>query len=231
MSKEQPSLFGETEVPVPEPVQPAVPKQSYASFLPGLKGEDGYPHIQTYGELLDMSVDCQKCRLRSTCQQVVFGDGNINTDILFVGEGPGKDEDEQGLPFVGRAGQLLNKILEAAEFKRSEVYITNVVKCRPPGNRLPNPDEARECRNYLEAQIRIINPRIIVCLGAMACQTVIDPKARITQTRGKWFTRNGIMVMATFHPAALLRNEQYKRPTWEDFKLIRDQYKILTGSM
>ncbi|MEA4926078.1 MAG: uracil-DNA glycosylase [Syntrophomonadaceae bacterium] len=232
MSKEQPCLFGEMEAAAPEPIQPVgPPKKIYTSFLPGLKAEDGYPQIQTYDELADMSVSCQKCRLRSTCRQVVFGDGDINTDILFVGEGPGKDEDEQGLPFVGRAGQLLNKILEAAEFKRREVYITNVVKCRPPGNRLPNPDEARECRNYLEAQIRIINPRIIVCLGAMACQTVVDPKAKITQTRGKWFNRNGIMIMATYHPAALLRNEQYKRPTWEDFKLIRDQYKKLSGSI
>lgn len=126
---------------------------------------------------------------------------------------------------------MLDKILEAAQFKRSEVFITNVVKCRPPGNRLPNPDEVKECRHYLEAQIRIINPKIVVCLGAMACQTVIDPKAKIGQTRGKWFTRNGIMVMATYHPAALLRNEQYKRPTWEDFKLIRDEYKKLTGSV
>lgn len=230
MSKEQPCLFGEMEAAAPDPMHPVEPpKEIHASFLPGLKAEDGYPNIQTYGELANLAASCQKCRLRSSCRQVVFGDGDINADIMFIGEGPGKDEDEQGLPFVGRAGQLLNKIFEAAELKRREVYITNVVKCRPPGNRLPGPDESRECRNYLEAQIRIINPRIIVCLGAMACQTVIDPKARITQTRGKWFTRNGIMIMATFHPAALLRNEQYKRPTWEDFKLIRDQHKKLTG--
>jgi len=232
MSIEQPHLFGGLGEPAPEPKQMAdLPKKTYTSFLPGLKEEEGYPQIQTYQDLLDISADCQKCRLRSTCQQVVFGDGNLEADILFIGEGPGKDEDEQGFPFVGRAGQLLDKILEAAQFKRSEVFITNVVKCRPPGNRLPNPDEVKECRNYLEAQIRIINPRIVVCLGAMACQTVIDPKAKIGQTRGKWFTRNGIMIMATYHPAALLRNEQYKRPTWEDFKLIRNEYKKLTGSI
>ncbi len=231
MSKEQPLLFGELGELAPEVNQAALlPKKTYGSFLPGLKGEDSYPQVQTYQELLDMSGDCRKCRLRDTCRQVVFGDGNRDADILFIGEGPGKDEDEQGIPFVGRAGQLLNKILEAAQFNRSEVYITNVVKCRPPGNRLPNPDEVKECRSYLEAQIRIINPKIVVCLGAMACQTVIDPKAKITQTRGRWFTRNGIMIMATYHPAALLRNEQYKRPTWEDFKLIRDEYKKLTGS-
>ena len=232
MSKEQPRLFGELGEPAPEANQAALlPKRTYASFLPGLKVEDGYPQVQTYQELLDMSGDCQKCRLRDTCRQVVFGDGNTNADIIFIGEGPGKDEDEQGIPFIGRAGQLLNKILEAAQFNRSEVFITNVVKCRPPGNRLPNPDEVKECRSYLEAQIRIINPKIVVCLGAMACQTVIDPKAKISQTRGRWFTRNGIMIMATYHPAALLRNEQYKRPTWEDFKLIRDEYKKLIRSV
>jgi DNA polymerase len=232
MSKEQPRLFGELGEPASEVHQAAeLPKKIYGPFLPGLKLEDGYPQVQMYQDLLDISGTCQKCRLRATCSQVVFGDGNIDADILFIGEGPGKDEDEQGIPFVGRAGQLLNKILEAAQFNRSEVFITNVVKCRPPGNRLPNPDEVKECRNYLEAQIRIINPRIVVCLGAMACQTVIDPKAKISQTRGRWFMRNGIMIMATYHPAALLRNEQYKRPTWEDFKLIRDEYKKLTGSV
>jgi uracil-DNA glycosylase len=232
MSKEQPCLFGEMGTPAPEANQVALPpKKIHAAFLPGLKAEEGYPQVQIYQELLDMSAGCQRCRLRDTCCQVVFGDGNIDADVLFIGEGPGKDEDEQGIPFVGRAGQLLNKILEAAQFNRTEVFITNVVKCRPPGNRLPNPDEVKECRNYLEAQIRIINPKIVVCLGALACQTVIDSKAKISQTRGRWFTRNGIMIMATYHPAALLRNEQYKRPTWEDFKLIRDEYKKLTGSV
>jgi DNA polymerase len=159
---------------------------------------------------------------------VVFGDGNIHSDILFIGEGPGQDEDLQGIPFVGRAGQLLDKILAAADFQRQDVYIANVVKCRPPGNRLPGPDEVKQCRSYLEAQIRIIKPKIIVCLGSLACQTVIHPKAKITTTRGQWFIRNGVKIMATYHPAALLRNPAYKRPTWEDFKLIRDEYKSLT---
>jgi len=230
MSTEQPRLFAEVEQPNAEEkpiVQPI--KKTYTSFLPGIKAEHSYQEVESYQSLHDLAVGCQRCRLRSACQQVVFGDGNINADILFIGEGPGKDEDQQGIPFVGRAGQLLNKILEAADFRRSEVYIANVVKCRPPGNRLPNPDEVKECRNYLEAQIRIINPKIIVCLGALACQTVIDSKAKISQTRGKWFIRNGIKIMASYHPAALLRNESYKRPTWEDFKLIRDEYKKLTG--
>ncbi|MDD4171374.1 MAG: uracil-DNA glycosylase [Syntrophomonas sp.] len=230
MSTEQPRLFGEPGEPataVNRVVEPT--DKIYTSFLPGVKIEDSYKEIQVYSELQNTAALCQRCRLRSTCRQVVFGEGNIEADILFIGEGPGKDEDEQGVPFVGRAGQLLSKILEASELVRSEVYITNVVKCRPPGNRLPNPDEIKECRNYLEAQIRIINPRIIVCLGAAACQTVIDPKARITKTRGQWLIRNGIKIMATYHPAALLRNPSYKRPAWEDFKLIRDEYKQLTG--
>ena len=227
MSTEQPRLFGEPATAANRVVEPT--DKIYTSFLPGVKLEDSYKEIKVYPELQNTAALCQRCRLRSTCRQVVFGEGNIDADILFIGEGPGKDEDEQGVPFVGRAGQLLSKILEASELVRSEVYITNVVKCRPPGNRLPNPDEIKECRNYLEAQIRIINPRIIVCLGAAACQTVIDPKARITKTRGQWLTRNGVKIMATYHPAALLRNPSYKRPAWEDFKLIRDEYKQLTG--
>lgn len=230
MPTEQPGLFSEGIEPKPSiaPAAESVVKPP-ASFLPGLKPDEGCPEMDDYQKLRDLALSCERCRLRSTCQQVVFGAGKIDTDILFIGEGPGKDEDEQGIPFVGRAGQLLDKILVAAEFKRSEVYITNVVKCRPPGNRLPSPDEVKECRNYLEAQIRIIKPQIIVCLGALACQTVIDPKARISQIRGRWFIRNNIKIMASYHPAALLRNEKYKRPTWEDFKLIREEYKLLKG--
>ena len=188
MSKEQPGLFSEWAEPASAShLQAEPPAQMGSPFLPGIKLEEGYREILDYGCLHDLAVGCQRCRLRSTCHQVVFGVGNLQADILFIGEGPGNDEDLQGLPFVGRAGQLLDKILEAADFKRAEVYIANVVKCRPPGNRLPSPDEVKECRNYLEAQIRIIKPRIIVCLGALACQTVIDPKARIGQIRGQWF--------------------------------------------
>jgi len=230
MPTEQPGLFGdEFEKAVAKNIPPAVepPPVIAGPFLPGTKHEDGFASIKVYKELHDLAADCERCRLHLTRHQVVFGAGDVHTRILFVGEGPGKDEDLQGLPFVGRAGQLLDKILEAADFSRSEVYITNVVKCRPPGNRLPTPDEVKECRNYLEAQIRIINPGIIVCLGALASQTIIDPKARISQVRGQWFTRNGIKIIATYHPAALLRNESYKRPAWEDFKLIRDEYKRL----
>ena len=230
MSIEQYGLFADDkqetknkEMIVAEPPQ----NQTYMPFLPGVKEEEAHFDLNNFTELHERALQCSACRLRESCKQVVFGAGNIKSTIVFVGEGPGSDEDEQGLPFVGRAGQLLNKILAASEFKRDEVYIANVVKCRPPGNRLPNPDEVKICRNFLEAQIRIIQPRIIVCLGALASQTVIDSRAKIGQIRGKWFIRNGIKMIATYHPAALLRNESYKRPTWEDFKLIRDEYRQL----
>ncbi len=231
MAIEQPGLFGELTPPAAEVKPLIVPEKVPAAFLPGIKEGEGYPGINDFQQLQNLAGDCQRCILRSTCRQVVFGAGNRHTVIMLIGEGPGKDEDEQGIPFVGRAGQLLNQILAASELPREQVYITNVVKCRPPGNRLPNPDEVKECRNYLEAQIRLIKPRIIVCLGAAATQAVIDPKAKITQVHGRWFMRDGIMMMATFHPAALLRNPNYKRPAWEDFKQIRDEYKKVCGQL
>lgn len=230
MDIEQPDLFGEGPEKKPAPKASEPPRiipEPVSAFLGGVKKEESYIHIDSYKELYDLARSCSRCRLRATCQQVVFGTGNIESKIMFIGEGPGRDEDLQGEPFVGKAGQLLDKILKAAEFERDQVYICNVVKCRPPENRLPNPDEVKECSKFLEAQIRLIKPQIIVCLGALASQVVIDSKARITQVRGKWFARQGIKIMATFHPAALLRNQSYKRPTWEDFKLIRDEYKSL----
>lgn len=230
MITEQPDLFGDSgQGGKPDLQNYGLDKMKDGRpFLPGVVYEEAYPQINDYYKLEKLAVNCSRCRLRATCKQVVFGAGKLDADLMLIGEGPGKDEDEQGYPFVGRAGQLLDKILAAAEIPRPEVYISNVVKCRPPGNRLPNPDEVAQCRNYLEAQIRMIRPRIIICLGAMASQSVISPRARITDIRGKWFTRQGIKIMPVFHPAALLRNESYKRPTWEDFKKIRDEYKQLT---
>lgn len=231
MSTEQPNLFGDIEPEhssaAPQEMADFIPAAAAESFLSGVELESAYPDIHNHQELWDTALKCDRCRLRSTCKQVVFAEGSPTSRIMFVGEGPGKDEDIQGRPFVGRAGQLLDKILEAADFDRQQVYITNVVKCRPPENRLPNPDEVNACRNYLEAQIRIIKPAIIICLGSLASKVVIAPKARITKIRGQWFQRQGIKVMGTFHPAALLRNEKYKRPVWEDFKKIRDEYNRL----
>lgn len=224
MITDQPNLFGDAWSPEESKLpEIEVPEKA---FLPGVKIEEAFPELD-FDSLKQEALCCHRCRLRGECKQVVFGDGNPQTKIMLIGEGPGKDEDQAGIPFVGRAGQLLNKILAAAEIERNEAYIGNVVKCRPPGNRLPNPDEVKACRNFLEAQIRLIKPDIIVCLGALASQTVIDARARIGQVRGKWLVRNGIKIMATYHPAALLRNESYKRPVWEDFKQIRDELKKL----
>lgn len=221
MTKEQPNLFGGTGPVFEEMVRESPAK--YIPFLWGIKENEGYNHLIRLTDLEAIARGCRRCALREGCNQVVFGDGPSEADIMLVGEGPGQDEDRIGLPFVGRAGKLLDRILEAAGISRAKVYITNVVKCRPPGNRLPNPNEIAVCRGYLEAQIRLIKPKIIICLGALATQTVVDSQAKITIVRGKWFTRQGIMIMPTYHPAALLRNESLKRPVWEDFKLIRQE--------
>lgn len=226
MSIEQPGLFGLSETKKLESPEEGREEQSlaYIPFIPGVKLQEAYLELNSLSQLEQRAKSCRQCRLREGCRQVVFGEGNSDARLMLVGEGPGMDEDLQGRPFVGKAGQLLDKILQAAELPRQEVYIGNVVKCRPPGNRLPHPDEVRVCRNYLEAQIRIIKPRILVCLGSLATKVIIDPQVSITMTRGKWFNRQGISIMAVFHPAALLRNPSYKRPTWEDFKQIRDKY-------
>lgn len=231
MSSKQLNLFGEAEQPekTERLENNNLTSELYIPFLPAVEAEESYLDIDKLDALEDIARKCQGCRLRNTCQQVIFGEGKVNSKLMLIGEGPGKDEDRQGRPFVGRAGQLLDKILQAAELPRQDVYISNVVKCRPPGNRLPNPDEVKICSNYLEAQIRIIKPRIIVCLGAMASKVLIAPGVKISEIRGKWFQRKDIKIMATYHPAALLRNESYKRPAWEDFKLIRDEFKIINS--
>lgn len=176
------------------------------------------------------NLQCYSCGLRSGCRQVVVSRGKPSSRVMLVGEGPGAYENEQGTPFVGPAGQLLDKILAAAELPPEDVYITNVVKCRPPGNRLPKADETKNCLPWLERQIELVSPELLVCLGALAGQTLIDPNLRITRDRGKWHKYNGIDIVATFHPAALLRDPSLKRPVWEDFKVIRDYYlKLVRG--
>lgn len=171
------------------------------------------------------NLDCQACGLRQGCTQVVISRGNPASRVMLVGEGPGAQEDAQGKVFVGPAGQLLDKILAASELPLEDVYITNVVKCRPPGNRLPKADETKCCLPWLERQIELASPALIVCLGALAGQTLISPNLRITRDRGRWSKYRGIDITATFHPAALLRDASLKRPVWEDFKVIRDYYK------
>jgi len=174
--------------------------------------------------LRKICLDCSGCDLRSTCRQVVFGVGNPYARLMLIGEGPGGDEDRLGEPFVGRAGQLLDRILEAVSLKREEIYIANVVKCRPPGNRLPVQKEIDACLPYLYKQIELINPEIILCLGSLAARTLIDKSISITRQRGLWHQRNNRFYMATFHPAALLRDPGKKKFVWEDIKQVIKKY-------
>ena len=164
--------------------------------------------------------DCQRCKLCSGRTHLVFGVGNPKAKLMFVGEAPGADEDIQGFPFVGRAGQLLTKIIEAIQLKREDVYIANVVKCRPPENRNPEPDEVAACEPFLKKQIDLIRPKIIVGLGKFAVQTLLQSKVPITKVRGNWHSYHGIKLMPTFHPAYLLRNPADKKLVWEDIKKV-----------
>lgn len=165
--------------------------------------------------------DCKRCKLYKTRTNIVFGVGNPDAGLVFVGEGPGEDEDLQGEPFVGKAGQLLTKIIKAMGLERKDVYICNVVKCRPPGNRNPEPDEIAACRPFLEKQIDAIKPKILVALGNHAAQTLLNTDVKITVLRGKFrLYRDGIQVMPTFHPSYLLRNEEKKKEVWEDMKMV-----------
>lgn len=172
-------------------------------------------------------LKCDKCLLRKTRTNVVFGEGNLNAAIMFIGEGPGYNEDKQGRPFVGAAGQLFDRMLNAIELRREEVYIANIVKCRPPNNRNPLVEEVKTCMDYLRWQVKLVNPKIIVCLGAVSAQNIINPDFKITKERGIWVKLGKFSVMPTYHPAALLRDENKKRPAWEDFKNIRRKYEEL----
>jgi DNA polymerase len=164
---------------------------------------------------------CTRCgELASTRTQTVFGVGNPNARLCFLGEAPGADEDRLGEPFVGRAGQLLNKILEACKLKREEVYILNVIKCRPPGNRNPMPEEAGNCRRFLDRQLELIQPEYLCCLGAVAAQNLLGTTEAIGRLRGKVHDYQGINVVCTYHPAYLLRNPSAKKYTWDDMKLL-----------
>jgi uracil-DNA glycosylase len=166
--------------------------------------------------------DCKRCKLAPTRKNIVFGSGNPRAELMFVGEAPGADEDEQGLPFVGRAGQLLTKIIEAIELRRDEVFICNILKCRPPGNRNPETDEIAACEQFLFRQIAAIKPRVICALGAFGAQTLLRTTEPISRLRGKLLDYRGVKLMATFHPAYLLRNPNEKRKVWEDMQVVRD---------
>lgn len=173
--------------------------------------------------------NCRECDLFKTRKHVVFGDGNLRAKLMLVGEAPGEQEDKQGVPFVGKAGQLLDKILKAIEFERNEVFIANILKCRPPNNRDPLPQEIERCIIYLKRQIKLIQPEIILVLGRIAAQTLLNSTQPLNQLRKKMHQFQGIPLLVTFHPAALLRNPQWKKNTWEDIKEVRYLYDQLVG--
>jgi uracil-DNA glycosylase len=203
-------------------VTPVSPK------LPSLLGAAGPSLFEAVDKIVDDTLpkvredlgECTRCKLHSTRHTIVFGDGNPKAELVFVGEGPGADEDAQGLPFVGRAGKLLTQMIEAMGLQRKDVYICNVVKCRPPGNRQPEEDEVSTCSPFLFRQIDVIAPKVIVCLGAVAAKTLLQTNRGISQFRGEWLEFRGRKLLATYHPAYLLRNPPAKSEVWKDLQKV-----------
>ena len=173
--------------------------------------------------------NCDKCPLHKTRTHTVLGEGNPRAGLMLIGEGPGRDEDRMGRPFVGKAGLLLDKMLASINLGRNDVYIANILKCRPPGNRDPQPDEAAACIGYLRAQVAMIRPKIIVCLGRISARYILGQDVRITRDRGVWHDVKGFSIMPTYHPAALLRNEPLKKDAYKDLLAIRKKYDELCG--
>jgi uracil-DNA glycosylase family 4 len=169
--------------------------------------------------------NCQRCKLHRTRRTIVFGEGNEKATLMFIGEGPGYDEDVQGRPFVGKAGQLLTRIIESMHLQREEVYIANIIKCRPPQNRNPEPDEIESCSPFVRKQIDAIRPRVICALGTFSAQTLLKTTARISALRGKVYTLDNITVIPTYHPAFLLRNPEKKKDVWEDVKRVMERLR------
>lgn len=211
--------------------------KSYLEYLKGMgiealpvseirSDEDIRSEVTSLEEIRKELGDCKRCKLHRTRRTIVFGEGNPKTKLMFIGEGPGYDEDIQGRPFVGKAGQLLTKIIQSINLPREEVYITNIIKCRPPQNRNPEPDEIQNCHPFLVKQIHAIQPKIICALGAFAAQTLLKTDVKITSLRGRSYDLSGIKVFPTYHPAYLLRNPERKKEVWEDMKQIS---KYLVG--
>ena len=211
------------DIDAPQHVQPArAASGSAVAGKPEAVHGSSAPDISMTLETIREDLgDCQRCRLAQTRTHIVYGSGSPDARLVFVGEAPGSDEDRQGLPFVGRAGQLLTRIIESIGLKRDDVYICNVLKCRPPGNRNPEPVEVDACSPFLRRQIAAIQPKIVCCLGTFAAQTVMSMKVPISRLRGEFHEIDGIRYIATFHPAYLLRNAEKKREVWEDMKKIR----------
>ena len=184
------------------------------------------PATDDWTSLRTIALACTKCRLSKTRTQVVYGVGNPHADLMFIGEAPGRDEDLKGEPFVGRAGQLLTDIIKAMKLTRDDVYIANVIKCRPPENRNPEPDELDACRPFIQRQIELIQPKVIVTLGKFALQSLTGRAYAISAARGQWTEYNGIKVMPTYHPAYLLRTPSAKKDVWQDMKKVMGELGI-----
>ncbi|MFZ5443208.1 MAG: uracil-DNA glycosylase [Myxococcota bacterium] len=217
-----PPAAAPTPAPARAPVSAPAPKAAAPVAVP-----PSAPLAKTFATLDEIRTelgDCKRCKLCSGRKQIVFGVGNPRAELVFVGEGPGEEEDRQGIPFVGAAGQLLTKMIEAMKFKRDEVYICNVVKCRPPGNRNPEPDEITACEPFLKAQLSVIKPKVIVALGKFAAQTLLRVDTPITRLRGQWRSYEGIELMPTFHPAYLLRQPDEKKKAWMDLQDVMRKF-------
>ncbi len=226
--------FIEPESPMPKKKTTSSKNQVYDKQFPFSECEDPakqaietWESSETLEELHKNIGSCTKCILHEGRNKFVFGVGNSNAKVMCIGEGPGAEEDKQGYPFVGRAGKLLTDILKAINFSRDDVFIGNVVKCRPPGNRTPVPGEMDTCSPYLLKQIDLIKPELILCLGLTAAQGLLNKKESLTNMRGKVFDFRGAKVMITYHPAALLRNPQWKKGCWEDVQKFRKLYDEL----
>ncbi|MCC6278432.1 MAG: uracil-DNA glycosylase [Oligoflexia bacterium] len=202
------------------------------NFLPGPAEFSQDVPVAESGELAETpslsdlqgeAENCQRCPLGSTRTKSVFGTGPKNSPIMFIGEAPGEDEDRVGIPFVGPSGQLLTKMIEAMGLTRDQVYLANIVKCRPPENRTPKPEEVVECGRFLNLQIKLVNPKIVVALGAVAAQTLLATTKKISECRGQLVEKNGIKVLATFHPSYLLRNPKEKKTVWQDLQIVMEQ--------
>lgn len=183
----------------------------------------------SWAELTEQLADCRACRLCEHRNNVVIGEGNPQAQLMLIGEGPGQEEDRLGRPFVGPSGELLTRMIHAIGMERSETYICNIVKCRPPRNRNPEPDEAQTCLGYLRRQVALVRPKVIVLLGKVACRYTLQEEVLITRDHGQWYERKGVWMMPTFHPAALLRDPMKKKDAWEDFQKIRAKMNEING--
>jgi len=230
--KDQKDIFGDNlferiELKNSETTVPNQIKEDTNFYMPTNSLFENFSNCKTLESFNKTINECQKCELGKTRTNFVFGVGNNNADVMIIGEAPGAEEDKQGVPFVGRAGKLLTEILKAINFERDEVYIANILKCRPPNNRNPLPAEMDECTPYLYKQIELIKPKVILCLGLVAASSLLKQKISLTKMRGNVYEIQGIKTMVTYHPAALLRNPNWKRGCWEDVQKFKKLFDSL----